>query len=96
MLLNGRAVDKDETEAVKWLAKPAENGQANAQFNRGMGYASGIGVKQDYVQAHKWLGLAASQGQTNAAAIAALEKLMKRDQLKGPPRLAREFKWPAR
>ena len=38
--------------------KAAEQGDAEAQYNLGMMYATGIGVREDHVQAYKWLVLA--------------------------------------
>ncbi len=38
--------------------KAAEQRDAEAQYNLGMMYATGIGVREDHVQAYKWLVLA--------------------------------------
>ncbi len=38
--------------------KAAEQGDAEAQYNLGLMYATGIGVPEDHVQAYKWLVLA--------------------------------------
>ncbi len=38
--------------------KAAEQGDAEAQYNLGLIYATGIGVREDHVQAYKWLVLA--------------------------------------
>ncbi len=38
--------------------RAAEQGDAEAQYNLGMMYATGIGVREDHVQAYKWLVLA--------------------------------------
>jgi hypothetical protein len=54
-------VAQDETEAVKWLDKAADQGFAHAQFDLGAMYDKGRGVPQDYVQAYKWLDLAAAR-----------------------------------
>ncbi len=35
--------------------KAAEQGDAEAQYNLGLMYATGIGVHEDHVQAYKWL-----------------------------------------
>ena len=40
----------------------AEQGDASAQINLGVMYATGEGVPQDYVSAHMWLNLAAAAG----------------------------------
>ena len=38
--------------------KAAEQGDAEAQYNLGLMYATGIGAREDHVQAYKWLVLA--------------------------------------
>lgn len=38
--------------------KAAEQGDAEAQYNLGLIYATGIGAREDLVQAYKWLVLA--------------------------------------
>ncbi len=38
--------------------KAAEQGDAEAQYNLGLMYATGIGVREDHVKAYKWLVLA--------------------------------------
>ena len=55
----GRDVPQDDTEAVKWYRKAAEQGFVPAQHALGVMYDAGIGVPQDDVQAHLWLNLAA-------------------------------------
>lgn len=59
---NGRGVDTNETEAVRWYRKAAEQGHARAQDNLGECYYYGRGVDKDYVEAVKWFRLAAEQG----------------------------------
>jgi TPR repeat protein len=54
------------TEAMKWYLLGAEEGQAGAQYNLGLIYASGKGIPQDYAEAIKWYRLAAEQGHTDA------------------------------
>ena len=46
---------------MKWYRLAAEQGDAPAQYNLGVAYATGQGVPQDYVQAHMWFDLAASR-----------------------------------
>ena len=43
---NGRGVPQDDTEAVKWYRKAAEQGHAEAQNNLGVMYLNGRGVPQ--------------------------------------------------
>ena len=56
----GQGVLQDYAEAIRWFRKAANRGEAIAQSQLGLMYASGHGVPQDYVQAHMWLNLAAS------------------------------------
>ena len=90
--LTGRAVDKDEAEAAKWLAKAAEQGHANAQFYLGSAYTIGTGVKQDYVQAYKWVSLGLAQGKGDKEALPALIEKMTREQIEQGEGLLTRFK----
>lgn len=47
----------------------AERGNADAQHNLGVMYATGQGVRQDYVEAHKWEYLAASRATRGGQAV---------------------------
>jgi TPR repeat protein len=62
MYANGFGVAKDESEAVKWYRKAAEQGIAQAQFNLGKCYDNGDGVEKDAREAIKWHRKAAEQG----------------------------------
>ena len=50
----GRGIDKDDTEAVKWLQIAAKQGQTDAQYQLGLCYLIGAGVPQDKEEAIKW------------------------------------------
>eukprot|EP00729_Bicosta_minor_P032911 gene32911-biopygen29666 len=60
--LNGKGVEQDHVEAVKWFRKAAEAGDAPAQFSLGNMYLDGNGVKQDHVEAVKWYRKSAETG----------------------------------
>jgi uncharacterized protein len=64
--LYGRGVTQDDTEAVAWFRKAADQGDAVAQFLLGNQYASGKGVPQDYREAMIWFQRAAEQGHSVA------------------------------
>lgn len=51
---------------LKLIRPMAEQGNALAQYNLGVMYASGQGVKQDCREAAKWYRLAAAQGNAMA------------------------------
>ena len=53
---------QNDTEAVKWYRKAAEQGYAKAQYNLGFMYERGQGVLQDDTGAVKWYRKAAEQG----------------------------------
>jgi TPR repeat protein len=59
-------VAKDETEAVKWYRKAAEQNVADAQYNLGVCYAIGQGVTEDDAEAVKWFRKAAEQNYADA------------------------------
>ena len=55
------ALGQDLTETRRL----AEQGDADAQYNLGYRYVTGIGVPQDRAEAVRWLRLAADQGHTH-------------------------------
>ena len=59
---DGDGIEKDESQAVFWWRKSAEQGQEFSQHNLGVHYRLGIGIEQDYKQALYWLRQAANQG----------------------------------
>lgn len=66
MYMFGKGIKKDETCAVYWYKKAANNGHAKAKYNLGIAYANGIGVLVDMGQAIDWWQSAASQGSHDA------------------------------
>src|ERR1019366_6419097 len=67
MYEKGRGVAQDDVEAAKWYRLAANQGHAQAQFNRGVAYDNGRGVVQDEVLAHLWFNLSVAQGNQEAA-----------------------------
>jgi serine/threonine protein kinase/TPR repeat protein len=62
MYEEGRGVEKDEVEALKWYRKAAEQGDTWVQNHVGKMYENGRGADKDYVEALKWYRKAAEQG----------------------------------
>lgn len=62
----GKGVRRDDSEAVKWFRKAAEQGHADAQHYLGVSYHYGIGATRDYSEAVKWYHKAAEQGHAAA------------------------------
>jgi hypothetical protein len=58
----GKGVEQDFEEALKWYQKAAEQGLAEAQNNLGLMYYKGQGVEQNYVTAYAWASIAAANG----------------------------------
>lgn len=58
MFDDGRGVAKDETEALKWYRKAADQGFVQAQIDLGGHYARGAGVPRNLARACYWLSLA--------------------------------------
>ncbi len=84
---------QDYSQAVKWYRLAAEQGNADAQRNIGVMYATGLGVTQDDVQAHMWFNLAAAQGDKNSAKGRDLvEKLMTTADIAKAQRMARQWR----
>ncbi|MGZ5781634.1 MAG: tetratricopeptide repeat protein, partial [Burkholderiaceae bacterium] len=73
MYAKGQGVAQDNSLAVSWYSKAAEQGYAHAQYYLGDMYANGRGVAKDSKQAAVLYRKAAKQGL--AEAVAALELL---------------------
>ena len=82
-----------QSEAISWLNKCANQGDAEGQASLGMLYALGKGVEVNLVAAHKWITLAADQG--NEQAVQALNQLsnkLSEDQKVASSELIKEWK----
>jgi len=66
MFYEGKGVEKDYNEAVRWYMLAANQGNATAQDNLGVCYYKGEGVQQDLEEAVRWFKLAAHQGLASA------------------------------
>jgi TPR repeat protein len=62
MYANGTGVEKDDTQAIYWFQKAAEQGNADMQNKLGGMYLNGAGVEKDETQAVFWYRKAAEQG----------------------------------
>ena len=58
----GTGVPEDDTEALNWYRKAAEQGHVQAQFNLGRMCRNGWGAPEDDAEAVKWFRKAAVQG----------------------------------
>jgi uncharacterized protein len=68
-------------------------GDAQAQFNLGVMYATDEGALKDYVLAHMWFTLAAAQGEKDATVLRdSLGKKMTPAQIEVAQKLVREWK----
>ena len=89
---NGRGVDQDYKQAVKWYQLAADQGNALAQNNLGLMYDSGRGVAQDYKMAHMYYNIGAANGsdsgRKNRDEIA---KIMTPQQIAEAQQMAREW-----
>jgi len=65
-LLNGIGIDKDETEALKWIEEAAEQGNPPAQNNLGCCLLYGTGTEKDEIHAVKYFQKAIDNGNVNA------------------------------
>ena len=59
---SGNGVPRNDSEAVKWFRKSAEQGNPYGQFNLGWMYENGRGIPHDLAQARQWYQRAAAQG----------------------------------
>jgi len=62
----GRVVEKNVEETIKWFRCAAEQGHCEAQYYLWAFYDAGEGVEQNTEEAQKWLSLAAKQGHEKA------------------------------
>lgn len=63
----GQGVTKDHTEALNWLKRSAQGGNAKAQYSLGNSYDSGArGLPKDDAEAAKWYRRAGDQGHAPA------------------------------
>jgi TPR repeat protein len=77
----GRGVDVDPKEALRWYHKAAIFGHFEAQYNLGARYAGGQGVPVDLIEAHYWfsrsqIGCSALQQERASKIIESLEEVM--------------------
>ena len=66
MYNEGKGVEQDFKEAVKWYRKAADQGDATAQYNLGVMHEIGEGVEQDFKEAVKLYQKSAEQGDVDA------------------------------
>ncbi len=59
---SGKGIRQDNSEAVSWYRRAAENGSAEAQNKLGIAYEIGLGAAMDYGAAMEWYRKAADQG----------------------------------
>jgi hypothetical protein len=62
MIIQGRGVEQNDDEAVRWFRKSAEQGFAEGQVNLGVSYTNGRGVEKNDAEAAKWFRKAAEHG----------------------------------
>jgi TPR repeat protein len=66
MYQEGAGTAQDDTQALAWYSKAAQQGLAAAEDNLGLRYYKGLGTSQDYAQALIWFSKAAQQGSATA------------------------------
>ena len=63
----GQGVPKDHVEGMRWYRLAADQGHAEAQYDFGVKYSTGLSVlPQDDAEAMRWYRLAADQGEADA------------------------------
>ncbi len=86
----GDGVTGNDSEAVKWYRKAADQGLASAQYNLGLMHADGRGVPQDYATAYMWFILASVEDAAKARDLSA--KKMTLAQIAEAQKMARDWK----
>ena len=69
MYANGKGLEEDAGEGIKWYRKAAENGILSAMFNLGVMYSTGKGVAKDLEEGERWYKKAAEKGHEKAKDI---------------------------
>jgi TPR repeat protein len=59
-------IPKDETAALEWFKKAANQGDIDAQYNLAIMYVNGLGTDRSDMQAYFWTTLSAAKGNKNA------------------------------
>lgn len=67
MYLRGQGVPKDDTVALQWYRRAAEQGDAEGQINLAGMYNLGLGVSTNNVLAYMWYNLGAVNGYPSSA-----------------------------
>ena len=62
MYYNGDGIDRDYSEAIKWIRTAALQGHIQAQVKLAFMYGYGLGVLEDDTKAATWYSIAAEQG----------------------------------
>jgi TPR repeat protein len=62
MYLDGKGVQRNNTEALRWIARSAANGSSSGQNNLGGLYRDGKGVTRDFAKAFAFFAASAAQG----------------------------------
>ncbi len=92
MTANGKGVEQDLGEAIKWYKKAADQNHETAQLSLGLMYRDGKGIRRDLVRAHMWLSLAAAQGQKEAQKeLAETAAMMTGDQIAQSREMMRDW-----
>ena len=58
----GQGTQQDYHEAMHWLKKASQKGNAHAQYTIGHFYENGFGVRQNLSEAKEWYGKACDNG----------------------------------
>ena len=66
---NGRGVERDYAEALRWARLAAEQGNVRGQSLLGVAYYGGNGVDRDPAEAARWARLAAEQGDAGGQVV---------------------------
>ena len=94
---DGRGVPRNQAQALSWLRKAADQGDADAQIELGILLSPSHRPSADIVEAHTWLNLAASRWKDESKRIKAsalrdaIEKTMTSDQRAQAYRRATEW-----
>jgi localization factor PodJL len=85
--------EKNYVEAAKWFEKAAQLGFVDSQYNLAVLFERGAGVPKSLPDAYRWYAIAAARGDKESTGrVAALAKLLSREDLEMETRAAAAFK----
>ncbi|MCU7837219.1 MAG: sel1 repeat family protein [gamma proteobacterium symbiont of Taylorina sp.] len=69
LYFDGNGMMQDNSQALTWFRKAAENNHNQAQYNLGIMLANGMSIEADLVEAYAWLKISKNNGYSPAGEV---------------------------